>query len=505
MSSPPRSGGSSYVPPHKRGGGGGGHDSAPPSGGAPSGGRGRGGGGRGKGGGRGAGGGGGRRGRSHSPKNSPQNSGRKQHNNNNNQHHNQHHNNNSHSHDNHHHHHHYYDKKNKELHRAQVKLLQESLTRICCINLERREDRWKSFQQHLQQSLGRKDGHHLLQHKMERFNAVDGIPADDSPDAELLTKVDTTWDATINAKWDRHISPPMTKEMSTGEVGCALSHIKLWRELVATADKMKHEAAVAAAAAAEADGTDEPNETTPPKATAAVSPSSGGVICDDILLPPPVPPSEIPITMMIMEDDSLFYSPRLAHVGATTSPQHHNSSGSNNNHNNQSQEPYHPPSNHDFWTAFQLAWTQLPEDWDIWYLGFSDRGERVPVDTFEMPKPHHHHHHNKDHDSNDLTMTVQLFKPTYGFHTHAYVLTSKAAQRLLDNLPVKGPLDVWLADNQWFDLNVYCSVIEHEGWQNTGAWLVTQNRKAVGDKNSKPNTKKIDTDIGQSGRKKTEG
>ena len=59
--------------------------------------------------------------------------------------------------------------------------------------------------------------------------------------------------------------------------------------------------------------------------------------------------------------------------------------------------------------------------------------------------------------------TIKIFRPEYGFHTHAYVLTKKAAATLLQNLPVCGPLDVWLADNQWFGLNVYCccKVVDH--------------------------------------------
>ena len=167
--------------------------------------------------------------------------------------------------------------------------------------------------------------------------------------------------------------------------------------------------------------------------------------------------------------------------------------------------------NHDFLTAYHLAWTQLPEDWDIWYLGFSDRGERLPVeDLFEVPKKsHHHHHHHRDNNDGPSTagtssptiiapsLKIEVFRPTYGFHTHAYVLNVRAAKTLLAHLPVQGPLDVWLADNDWFGLNVYCSVIANEGWQNTGAWLVTQNRKPI----KIEQTSGFDSDIHQSGRK----
>jgi GR25 family glycosyltransferase involved in LPS biosynthesis len=310
--------------------------------------------------------------------------------------------------------------------KEQLHLLTDAVKRICCINLERRPDRWASFQLHLHQSLGKKMGH-SLSNKIEKYNAVDGLGnyAD-----ELPQLVQTSWDATINARWDRHISPPMTKEMSAGEVGCALSHIQLWKELI----EMKIE-------------TPPPEENVTAPATTISSSSA--------LIQP---------TMMILEDDALFYSPKLA-MNKKAIREELNPHGG--------PQPVAPLTyNHDFLTAFQLAWTQLPEDWDIWYLGFSDRGDRLPVEKdFHLPK-HHHHDHNHP------TMTVQLFRPTYGFHTHGYVLTAKAAQKLLDNLPVVGPLDVWLADNEWFGMKVYCSVVEGEGWHETGAWLITQNRKA---------------------------
>ena len=363
----------------------------------------------------------------------------------------------------HHHHHQHLDKEQLHHQQEQLQKLKDSLTRICCINLERRPDRWQSFQQHLQQSLGRKIGHSLLQ-SVERFHAVDGIPTTDTTttqSAALGLHVTTTWDASRNAQWDRHITPPFTKVMTDGEVGCALSHVQLWHELAATP----------VAEVAEGDNAELQQAAT---------------------------------TMMILEDDALFYSPRMAHVGeapATTtggagagrdkSPKggrgghkndHHH--GQHGHHHTHSPPPDKPLiANHDFLTAFHLAWTQLPEDWDIWYLGFSDRGDRLPVDDFHRPKSHHH-------DPTTPSLQIQIFRPTYGFHTHAYVLNVKAAKTLTANLPVQGPLDVWLADHEWFGLNVYCSVIANEGWQNTGAWLITQNRKAI---------KKNDSDIHQSG------
>ena len=51
-----------------------------------------------------------------------------------------------------------------------------------------------------------------------------------------------------------------------------------------------------------------------------------------------------------------------------------------------------------------------------------------------------------------------------------------------------GPVDVWLADNNWFGLNVNCAVVANEGYNNEGAFLISQQRH------------KSDSDIRQSGR-----
>ena len=49
-------------------------------------------------------------------------------------------------------------------------------------------------------------------------------------------------------------------------------------------------------------------------------------------------------------------------------------------------------------------------------------------------------------------------------------------------------VDVWLADNEWFGLNIYCCVVANEGWHGQGASLISQRRH---------DTK---SDIAQSGR-----
>ena len=274
--------------------------------------------------------------------------------------------------------------KNNEHHRY----IAEKFTRICCINLKRRRDRWETFCSRTKASLGE---HSAMRNKVERFEAVDGTLimeqrcSNNDYDFHDQEFPNLQWDATKNALYDHHIQAPMAKLMTPGEVGCAMSHVRLWKEL------------------AELDVEN--------------------------------------ATMLILEDDAVFYGRK---------------------------------SGRKFVDAMKQVWKALPSDWDVLYLGFSDRGERHYIVT--------------DPKGSSNSCEIHLFRPTYGFHTHAYVLKASAAQVLLGNLPVNGPLDVWLADNEWFGLNVYCSVVANEGWEGQGAWLVSQRRH---------DTK---SDIGQSGR-----
>ena len=281
---------------------------------------------------------------------------------------------------------------------------------------------------------------HGLLHKVERFAAVDGaevVPLD----------VSLEWDATQNAQYDQYIQPPMTKQMTAGEVGCAMSHIGLWKELAEMEETIR-----------------KPN-------------------------------------MLVLEDDAILYQPgaKNEQLRRQTPHKNHrkgryndsfmlNSKRGNNDGLNRSfnsiswedkdESTERVPSSvtdgdNGFVPALLNVWKNLPEDWDILYLGFSDRGQRLYIDRTITTAP-----------------PVTLFRPTYGFHTHAYALTQKAARVLLEHLPVQGPLDVWLADNKWFGLNVYCAFIE-DGTSfkgKLGAQLIAQKRH-----NSK-------SDIGMSGR-----
>jgi len=295
----------------------------------------------------------------------------------------------------------------------------EAFSFVRCINLARRPEQWDRF---CQQS--RRIGSKFV-NKVLRFDAVDGQKAvqqatqdidDDnvatserSKVAQIGRDVAWEWETTQNSLWDRHVAPGIIRQLTPGEIGCALSHVSLWKDLV----------------------TREPSH------------------CH--LTGKDMKSSALP-SMLIFEDDAAFLKPRKSQ---------NSSSGKR------------------FLRAFRAAYNLVPEDWDILYLGFSDRGERRDLingraidDTF---------------DGEDTL--VQIFQPTYGFHTHAYAIRLTAAETLIQNLPVVGPIDVWLADNQWFGLKVYCTIAANEGWKKSGSPLVGQDRNFA-----------IKSSVGHSGR-----
>lgn len=258
---------------------------------------------------------------------------------------------------------------------------------ICCINLKRRPDRWKLVNDRMQAVLG-EHGRFLWQ-KMERSEAVDGVALSSSSSDPLLSLCRLEWDASNNARWDRHILPPFQKKlMTSGEIGCAISHVQLWRKLVQVhhnvdARSQHHQDA----------------------------------------------------TMLILEDDVVFY-PGKNDDGGSSKP------GS-------------------FVKALSSLVDILPTDWDILYLGFCNFGPKKSI--VESSSSSSSPPSSTDDEANDSPV-VQIFRPTYGFYTHAYAIRKSAASRLLQELPVAAPLDVWLADNDWFGLNVYVSgVVQPNG------------------------------------------
>lgn len=260
------------------------------------------------------------------------------------------------------------DNAKDESHRV---LLQLAITKAYCINLSSRTDKWMDFKKQ-----ARAVSSSFLE-SIERFDAIDGSHVEhDTDDVQLK------WDSTINAKYSPK-EKACIRTMLPGEVGCALSHIALWRKLVA---------------------------------------SDHGYF-------------------LILEDDCSFSKTRNGRDR--------------------------------FAICFARAWKELPSDWGLFYLGFSDRGERKNVNQCRPV--------SSSRPADEMDPQVQVFAPEYGYHTHAYMITKAAAQTMLENLPVSGPIDVWMADHQWFGVKAYSAVIANEGWKRDdgtyeGKTLVYQHR-----------------------------
>lgn len=241
----------------------------------------------------------------------------------------------------------------KDLYEAH-RVLQHAIPQAYCINLAHRLDKWNAFQKNV------KSVSIPFLESVERLEAVDGTRLQHDC---VEDDIQVTWDAAFNVLHSPKATPGI-RTMSAGEIGCALSHVALWRKLV---------------------------------------------ISDDA-------------HYLILEDDCSFV---------------------------------HSRGRDRFAIAFCRAWNELPSDWAIFYLGFSSRGERRYVYKAQ--------HSTAKRD--ELDPEIDIFVPEYGYHTHAYMITKAGAQCLLDNLPVQGPIDVWLADNKWFGLPTYCAVIANEGWR----------------------------------------
>lgn len=266
--------------------------------------------------------------------------------------------------------------------------LTEAIDIVECINLNWRVDKWRHFHKEVEST-----GNPAFLSKIKRFSGIDGASALESG---ALDDVCIEWDASINAKYSSK-AVAGRRTMTPGEIGCALSHVALWRKLV-----------VASSGRAE----------------------------------------ETSTCMMILEDDAVFTKK-------------------------------HGKSR--FVEAFDSAWSKLPVDFGVLFLGFSSRGERSYISENDNVKAVKTAEMKTDTERPIQTHHVKLYIPEYGYHTHAYVITDAAARHFLEHVPVQGPIDVWLADNHYFDIPVYCAVIANEGWQSEngtfeGSVLVSQDR-----------------------------
>mmetsp|Transcript_2840 Transcript_2840/g.7796 ORF Transcript_2840/g.7796 Transcript_2840/m.7796 type:complete len:435 (-) Transcript_2840:670-1974(-) len=344
---------------------------------------------------------------------------------------------------------------------------------VRCINLSDRPEQWNRFRHHVRQI-----GSGCFLKKVERFDAVDGrevfrqardkamaevndadndvdnpiettagvtitakaSPLDLNPISRIEVDVTLEWNTTQNSLWDRHVAPGMTRRMTAGEVGCALSHVSLWKKLV------KMEAII-----------DEKSSNR--EIGDAQNPNDGNAKTEL---------TQSFLSMLIFEDDAAFFQRK----------RHQKRSKRQYLRTNKEYKYENKPLEDSFLRAFRRAYTMLPEDWDIFYLGISDRGERRDLVSGRIASVYCREGEIEEFsdDENEEELVVQLFRPTYGFHTHAYAIRQSAAEKLLLELPVVGPIDVWLADNQWFGLKVYCAIIANEGWKKTGAPLIDQDR-----------------------------
>lgn len=90
------------------------------------------------------------------------------------------------------------------------------------INLERRRDRWAAVARRLKALEA------FVALRVERLRATDGLL--EAVPSELVTE---SWETTRNAQFDgrRGYRGGVRLEMTKGERGCAMSHLRAWREV----------------------------------------------------------------------------------------------------------------------------------------------------------------------------------------------------------------------------------------------------------------------------------
>jgi GR25 family glycosyltransferase involved in LPS biosynthesis len=178
-----------------------------------------------------------------------------------------------------------------------------------------------------------------LDHRPDRFENVrrqaelNGIAIERHPacnpskgDVVPVTDVAPQWDTTLNARFDHTYKPHAILNMSLGERGCAMSHLQLWRKMVA---------------------------------------------------------QSLPMAM-IFEDD-IILAPN-------------------------------------FTRRLDQYIAALPADWDIFYLEYAN-----------------------GYPATKVVANPPMYKGVYVWHTGAYVMSLKGAMTCIQNLPIDGPVDNFLA------------------------------------------------------------
>lgn len=97
----------------------------------------------------------------------------------------------------------------------------QPIANAVCINLERRRDRWEEAQEEFEPLAPAIP--------LTRVEAVDGK----SEAAKRSPDVIREWNSSMTAKWDPRTKPGVDLKLSRGEIGCALSHVGLWRTIAA--------------------------------------------------------------------------------------------------------------------------------------------------------------------------------------------------------------------------------------------------------------------------------
>lgn len=114
--------------------------------------------------------------------------------------------------------------KNSELKGNSTKNQIDKLIYIFIINLDKRKDRLIECEQEI-------STHNLnSKYNFKRIKAIDGEEylKYNKLDENLLKRL---WNTTENSKWDKKLKPNIVKELSAGEIGCCLSHLKTWKEI----------------------------------------------------------------------------------------------------------------------------------------------------------------------------------------------------------------------------------------------------------------------------------
>ena len=209
------------------------------------------------------------------------------------------------------------------------------IERVISLNLRRRTDRWERAVRQYRQ----------LRWSVERFEAIDGQTL--RTNALDPTCIRLHYDTTENARWDSHVPSGQLRRLSRGEIGCALSHVAIWRSVAESPARLT----------------------------------------------------------LVLEDDVEFRE--------------------------------------DIDSALPGYLRQLPASWDVAFLGSHGLATQ-----FEQ-------------------VSSNWIRPRYQFGSFAYLLTPAGAARLLRTLPVRGPIDNFMADQFSSLLALSCEPPLVRHW---GAW-----------------------------------